>query len=41
MVSATAPTKFYDADENEIILNVGKTYIGIVPSDAWDELVLK
>ena len=40
-ISATAPTKFYDADDNEIILNVGKTYIAIVPSDAWEELVLK
>lgn len=40
-VSATAPTEFYDADGNAIVLNVGKTYIGIVPSDAWSELVIK
>lgn len=40
-ITATSPTKFYDADDNEIILNVGKTYIGIVPSDTWDELVLE
>ena len=26
---------------NDIVLNVGKTYIGIVPSDAWDKLVLE
>lgn len=40
-LSATAPTEFFDEDGNEIILNVGKTYIGIVPSDAWSELVIK
>lgn len=40
-VTATSPTEFYDAEGNDIILNVGKTYIAIVPSDAWGELVLK
>ena len=40
-VSATAPTEYFDADGNEIILNVGKTYIALVPSDAWAELVIE
>lgn len=40
-VSATSPTKYYDMDGNEIALNVGKTYIGIVPSDTWNEVVIK
>lgn len=34
-------TKFYDADGNEITLNTGKTYIGLVSSSRWSELVLK
>ncbi len=33
-------THFYDADGNEIELNTGKTYIGLVPSDKWSELTL-
>lgn len=40
-VSATAPTEFFDEDGNNIVLNVGKTYIAIVPSDAWSDLVIK
>lgn len=36
-----SPTKFYDAEGNEITLNTGKTYIGLVSSARWDELVLK
>ena len=40
-VSATAPTEFFDEEGNELILNVGKTYIALVPSDAWSELVIK
>lgn len=35
------PTKFYDKNGNEITLNTGKTYIGFVSTDRWDELVLK
>lgn len=35
------PTKFYDMSGNEIILNTGKTYVGLVSTDRWDELVLK
>ncbi len=39
--SATAPTKYFDMEGNEIALNVGKTYIGIVPSDTWEEIVFE
>ena len=39
--SATSPTKYYDMEGNEIALNVGKTYIGIVPSDTWKEIVIE
>lgn len=31
--STTSPTKYYDADGNEITLNTGKTYIAISPTD--------
>lgn len=38
----TAPTKFYDnSTGEEIKLNTGKTYIAIVPSDSWDDVVIK
>jgi len=39
--TATSPTKYYDMDGNEIALNVGKTYIGIVPSDTWEDIVFE
>lgn len=39
--SLTSPTKYYDANGNELVLNTGKTYIAIVPSDAWNNVVLK
>jgi hypothetical protein len=35
------PTKFYDMSGNEIILNTGKTYVGLVSTTRWDELVLE
>lgn len=35
------PTKFYDEAGNEITLNTGKTYIGLVSTSRWEELVLK
>ncbi len=35
------PTTFYDMDGNEITLNTGKTYVGLVSSSRWDELVLE
>lgn len=31
-------TRFYDAAGNEIQINPGKTYIGIIPDDTWDEI---
>ena len=37
----TDPTKFYDSNGNEIVLNTGKTYIGLVSSTRWSELILK
>ncbi len=39
--SETEPTRYYDAEGNEITLNTGKTYIGYVPDDNWDELVIE
>lgn len=35
------PTNFYDADGNEITLNTGKTYVGLVSTSRWNELILK
>ena len=35
------PTTFYDAAGNEITLNTGKTYIGLVSTTRWSELVVK
>lgn len=34
----TAITKYYDSTGQEIKLNPGKTYIGIIPSDAWSAI---
>lgn len=31
-------TRYYDTLGNEIDINTGRTYIGLVPSDAWDDL---
>ena len=39
--SATEPTRYYDADGNEITINPGKTYVELVPDDNWDELVIE
>lgn len=38
---AVDPTKFYDANGEEITLNTGKTYIALISSSRWNELVLK
>ena len=35
------PTKYFDANGNEITLNIGKTYVALVPSDSWNELEIK
>lgn len=36
-----SPTQYFDANGNELVLNVGNTYIGIVPSEFWNQLVIK
>lgn len=35
------PTRYYDADGNEITINTGKTYIALIGHDQWDDLVLE
>ncbi len=37
----TEPTKYYNSDGEEITLNTGKTYIALVSSTRWTELVLE
>lgn len=39
--SMTSPTRYYDVEGNEIKLNTGKTYVGLVPVDNWKELVVE
>lgn len=39
--SDTDPTRYVDKDGNEIELNTGKTYVSLVPSDGWKDLVIK
>ena len=39
--SMTSPTRYYDADGNEIKINTGKTYVALVPTDDWEDLVIK
>ena len=39
--SMTSPTRYYDADGNEIKINTGKTYVGLVPTDNWEDLVIE
>lgn len=39
--SETSPTRYFDSTGTEITLNTGKTYIGIVPDDDWDDLVIE
>ena len=36
--SESSITRFYDANGNELTINPGKTYIGIIPDDSWDEV---
>ena len=33
-------THFYTLDGEEITLNKGKTYVGLIPDDYWDEVKL-
>lgn len=35
------PTRYFDENGNEIVLNTGKTYVALVPDDLYDELEVK
>ena len=35
------PTRYYDSDGNEIVLNTGKTYVALIPDDKWGGLSLQ
>lgn len=37
----TGATKFYTLDGAELVVNPGKTYIALVPSDAWGQVGIK
>lgn len=37
----TDNTKYYDASGEEIRINIGKTYIALVPDDVWSDLVIE
>ena len=37
----TDNTKYYDAAGNPLEINIGRTYIALVPDDKWDELVVE
>ena len=37
----TGITRFFDLNGNEILLNRGKTYVGIVPNDVWKSVVIE
>lgn len=37
----TSPTRYYDAEGNEILINTGKTYVALVPVDDWTDLVIE
>lgn len=39
--SDTEPTRYYDGLGEEIELNTGKTYVGFVADQRWDELVIE
>lgn len=40
--SMTSPTRYYDAvTGEEITINTGKTYVGFVPVDDWEDLVVE
>lgn len=40
-LSETGVTRYYDLDGNPITINPGKTYIGIVPDDGWNEITIR
>ena len=35
------PTRYYDKDGNEIVLNTGKTYVALIPDDKWGGLTVE
>lgn len=37
----TSPTRYYDAEGNEITINTGKTYVAFVPVDDYGDLVIE
>lgn len=37
----TDNTKYYDESGKEIQINIGKTYIALVPDDVWEDLVIE
>ena len=37
----TSRTMYFDLEGNEIKLNTGKTYVALVPTDDWEDLVLE
>ena len=37
----TSPTQYFDENGNELVLNVGKTYIALVPSEFWKNVEVK
>lgn len=39
--SETGVTKYYDDNGEELVLNTGKTYISLIPSDTWDSITLQ
>ncbi|MDD6058379.1 MAG: DUF3048 domain-containing protein [Clostridiales bacterium] len=39
--TATGATRYYDSNGKEITINTGKTYIGIVPDEDWENLVIE
>ena len=36
-----SPTRYYDKDGNEIVLNTGKTYVALIPDDKWGGLAVE
>jgi hypothetical protein len=39
--SETDVTRFYDETGEELQINTGKTYIGLIPDDTWDKVIFE
>ncbi len=39
--SETDVTRFYDENGEELEINTGKTYIGLIPEDTWDKVIFE